>query len=80
MPLLCEYKDIFGKPGEGVHETRFLGMAAVDLLGFIILVAGIVMFFGTDPTRTLLITTIITILLHYLFCVPTALNKTLGLA
>jgi uncharacterized membrane-anchored protein len=80
MPLLCEYKDIFGKPGEGLHETRFLGMAAMDLIGFIVLVFGIVMFFGTDPTQTLLITTIITILLHYLFCVPTALNKTLGLA
>jgi hypothetical protein len=27
-----EYRDIFGKPNEGIHERRFLGMAVWDIV------------------------------------------------
>ena len=27
---LAKYKDIFGKPNEGAHSSRFLGIAIVD--------------------------------------------------
>lgn len=30
--MLCQYKHIFGKPGEGIHQYRVLGIAAVDLI------------------------------------------------
>jgi hypothetical protein len=30
MPL-SDFKDIFGRPGEGVHAHRVLGLATVDL-------------------------------------------------
>jgi hypothetical protein len=28
---LCKYKDIFGKPGTGVHAHRVFGLASVDV-------------------------------------------------
>ena len=31
MTYLKKYKDIFGKPNEGVHSHRILGMVSVDL-------------------------------------------------
>ena len=33
---ICKYKDIFGKPNDGVHSIRFLNIAIVDLLMTII--------------------------------------------
>jgi len=36
MKLLCKYKDIFGKPNEGVHPYRFLNLALVDIIVTII--------------------------------------------
>lgn len=37
MTLLCKYANIAGEPGTGVHQTRFLGMAAFDLFGTIMI-------------------------------------------
>jgi hypothetical protein len=34
---LCEYKDIFGKPGEGAHSIRLFNIAVIDVLATIIL-------------------------------------------
>ena len=36
MKLLSKYKDIFGKPNEGVHSYRFLNLALVDIIVTII--------------------------------------------
>ncbi len=77
---LCEYKDIFGKPNEGAHSHRFLGLATVDLIGFVLLVFVIVSYFGTGVLSTTIWLAILTIFIHWLFCVPTALNRQLGLA
>ena len=30
--VLCEFKDIFGKPGEGVHSIRIANFAIIDIL------------------------------------------------
>ena len=37
MNCLTQYKDIFGRPNEGFHQTRFLGMALYDTIGTIVL-------------------------------------------
>jgi hypothetical protein len=34
---LCQYKDIFGKPGEGAHSIRLFNIAVIDVLATIIL-------------------------------------------
>ena len=73
----CEYRDIFGTPGEGAH-FHVGGIAIVDLLltalaaviigrsvlGFIIAFA-LLMIIGTA--------------MHWYFCVDTALTRALGL-
>ncbi len=80
MANLCQYRNIFGKPNEGIHKTRFLGLAAFDLLGTIILIFCISYYWQTGLLATTIIVSIVTIILHYLFCVPTAFNKFIGLA
>ena len=73
--MLCKYKDIFGKPNEGAHSYRFLGIAIVDfmltLIGAIIIAA----YFKYDYIVTIIVTFIIGILVHRIFCVDTALNS-----
>lgn len=82
--MSCKYKDIFGKPNEGVHSSRFLGMAVVDLAATAgiaaIITAAIpsgrksVGSFLSIFITTLFILMIFAILVHKIFCVDTALN------
>lgn len=84
---LCQYKDIFGKPNEGVHSFRVFGFAAVDIIltllaAFIISkvykgrsIAGIKL----DFVNVTIALFLVGILLHWIFCVDTKLNRCLGL-
>jgi hypothetical protein len=76
---LCKYKDIFGKPNEGVHSIRFLNIAIVDLSMTIIFSYIFHYLFGLDVFINylyfLIITLIIGIVVHRLFCVNTTINK-----
>lgn len=78
--MFCEYRDIFGKAGEGFHKTRILDTAAGDYFGTILL-AIIFSYFTKVP---LVLSTILMFILglwaHYVFCVPTVAVKWLGLA
>lgn len=80
MTYLSEYRDIFGVPGEGVHEQRFLGLALMDLLGFILIIVLLVMWANVGVVPACIGTTVATIGLHWLFGVRTAGNRALGLA
>ena len=79
--MFCEYKDIFGKPGEGVHKTRigstetFEGFALYDILGLVFLIIIVVYLTGYSILSVSIIGIISTILLHKLFCVKTTFNK-----
>lgn len=72
---LCKYKDIFGKPGEGVHKHRIFGLATVDLLGTILLSILLGYLLKKNILIMFLIIFLIGELLHYFFCVETALIK-----
>jgi hypothetical protein len=74
--MLCKYKDVFGKVGEGPHSYRFLNIAIVDVVftvlgGFLIhwflpkykLVTILIVLFGLG------------IVLHHVFCVRTTVDK-----
>lgn len=74
---LCQYKNIFGEPGKGIHSCRILGVAAVDLLGAIIIALGIAYLFHWNFWLVLAITFLIGILCHRLFCVRTTVDKML---
>jgi len=82
---LCQYKSVLGKPHQGVHEPRFLGMARND---WIMTIVGAFLF--TLPIISLwrhpksflrmwfimLVTLVgLGIILHRIFCVRTTVDQ-----
>ena len=76
--MLCKYKDIFGKVGTGVHAYRIFNIAIVDVL-LTILAAFIIHLFIPKYhfSLILLILFLAGIVLHYIFCVRTTIDKLL---
>lgn len=72
----CKYKDIFGKPNEGVHSYRLFNIALIDLILTILLI-WIIKYFNKNIKLWKIIMTvlILTILIHRMFCVNTTINK-----
>lgn len=74
---LCQYKDVFGKPGKGVHSYRFMGVAIVDVV-FTILGAWLIAYFWkVNFWYTLGGLFLVGILMHRLFCVKTKVDEIL---
>jgi hypothetical protein len=71
---LCSYKNIFGKPREGIHSYRFMDFAIVDIVGTIIGAYIIAKYTDNDFYKILFVLFILGIILHKLFCVDTKLN------
>ena len=75
MENLCQYKDIFGKPKEGVHSYRIFDIAIVDVI-FTILGGIIIAYsFNFDYTNTIIILFVLGIVMHRIFCVETTVDK-----
>ncbi len=75
--MLCQYKDIFGKIGEGVHSYRSFNIAIVDVLATI-LGAFVLSYITNKSFLGILIALFIAgIGLHHLFCVQTTVDKLL---
>ena len=74
--MLCDYKDIFGKPNIGIHEKRFLGYALNDIIGTIIL-SYILQYFYKDISliKLFIIMFLIGQICHIIFCVDTQFIK-----
>jgi hypothetical protein len=72
---LCKYKDIGGKPGEGVHKYRLFNLALADLIPTIIIGVLIAKYFKWNVWKTLLVVFVIGIIAHRLFCVRTTIDK-----
>lgn len=71
---LCQYKDVFGKPGQGVHSIRLGGIAVVDA-GLTVLAAwGLAAVWGVSFWKALVCLLGLGVLAHWLFCVDTRLN------
>ena len=80
---MCKYKDIFGKPGTGVHNLRLFNIAVVDVL-FTIIGSVIIAQFIKISSKPILNIAMISlfffllgILLHRFFCVRTTVDKML---
>lgn len=71
---LCKYRDIFGKPDEGVHKYRVGGYAAVDILATLTVSWIIAVYTGHSLAHITANMFLFGILLHRLFCVNTTLN------
>lgn len=77
---LTRFKDIFGKPKEGVHRYRIFGMALVDLgltVGAAFLLS---VYFKWNFFVTFLGLMVLSIGVHGLFGVNTTLMKFFGLS
>ena len=75
--MFCNYSDIFGKVGEGLHSYRLFNIAIIDVLltmiGAYFLQKNI--FKKYKYYEVLLGLFILGILLHRLFCVRTTIDK-----
>lgn len=70
---LCQYKDIFGEPNKGLHSYRIGGMAAVDLAATFAAAVLIGNWMEKNIIGVFIFLILLSIILHWLFCVPTAL-------
>lgn len=76
--MLCQYKNLFGEVGKGIHSYRICNIAIVDVL-LTLLGAFIIHLFIPKYNYFLILTLlfILGIFLHRLFCVKTPLDKLL---
>lgn len=74
---LCQYKDIFGEVGEGVHAYRLFDIAVVDAAA--VLIAAYIISQSSMSEKkywkTAGILFLVGILAHRLFCVRTTVDK-----
>ena len=74
--MLCQYKDILGKPGQGIHSYRIFNIAYIDVL-FTIIGAYIIYLFlpKINYFIILILLFLLGIILHKIFCVRTTIDK-----
>jgi len=73
----CKYKNMFGKPNEGVHSYRIFNIAIVDVLLTIILGFIISLLTNYKLIYVLIFLFLLGIFMHRLFCVRTTIDKIL---
>jgi hypothetical protein len=79
MESSCRYKDIAGRPGEGVHSVRFMGIAVFDTVGTILVVWALAKYMKWPFWPSLVVAFILGELAHWYFCVNSAvLSMLLG--
>ena len=72
---LCKYKNVLGKPNEGIHSYRFMGISIVDSVITVVAAYFISHKFKKPFGITLLSLFILGIIVHKLFCVRTTIDK-----
>ena len=77
MVNLCKYKDLFGKPNEGIHQYRIFDIAIVDVIVVVFCSWIISRILRLPFLLTLAIIFAIGIVVHRLVCVRTGLDKML---
>ena len=76
--MLCQYKNMFGEIGKGIHSYRIFDIAIIDVL-VTLLISYIIKIINPSYCyfRILLILFITGIILHRVFCVRTTIDKLL---
>ena len=74
---LCKYKNILGKPDQGIHSYRFFNIAIMDVLMTFAVGLIISYVFNKSFMWTCIILFILGIILHRIFCVRTTVDKLL---
>ena len=73
--MSCPFRDILGRPNEGIHSYRLFNLAIVDIILTIIGSIIISKVFNYNFLMVLLILFVLGIILHRIFCVNTTINK-----
>ena len=73
---LCNYKDVFGSPGSGIHSYRIFGLAFYDILFTIIGAVLLSKFYFKEYSCYYILGILLVIgeLFHLLFCVKTPIT------
>ena len=74
---LCKYKNALGVPKKGIHSYRLFGLAIADVIMTIIGAFLISYFTKQKFIYVLIISFVLGIILHRLFCVRTTIDKLL---
>lgn len=76
--MLCAYRNLFGKVGEGVHSYRIANIAVVDVL---LTIMGAYLLHFLFPAykvlHILIFLFLLGIVLHRIFCVRTTVDRLL---
>lgn len=72
---LCKYKNIFGKPREGVHSYRVFDIAIFDVIGTVLIGWLIAHVWKLNVWYTVCFLFVLGIICHRLFCVRTTVDK-----
>jgi hypothetical protein len=75
MQYAAQYKDIFGKPGEGLHAVRVCDIAVVDVLFTILASMLLSKPFNIQVLHMFIILILLGIVMHAIFQVDTTINK-----
>ena len=73
--MACPFKNILGKPGEGIHKYRMFGMALIDWVATIIAAILISLKFEKPFLYVFIGLFILGELLHWAFCVDTPIIR-----
>jgi len=76
-PYLAQYKDIIGKPGEGLRSYRIFDIAILDCTVTILAGFAISYYWGFKLWKVLVILFVSGIFFHKLFCVRSGIDKLL---
>jgi len=71
----CPFADILGKPGQGFHSTRFLGLALYDTIGTILIAIVTSIVFKIPVLYSIIGWFVAGEILHYWFGTNTAFLK-----
>ena len=77
MQGLCKYKDILGKPREGIRKYRIFDISIMDTAVVIIFGFFISRYMEWNLWLTLFVLFILGIIVHKIFCVRTGIDKLL---
>ena len=72
---LCRYKDLFGRPREGVHSYRLFDIAVVDVAATVFVAFIIARVFGFAFWKSLVALFLVGIISHRAFCVRSTVDK-----
>ena len=75
MLKLCEYRDILGRPGEGVHSIRFMNIAVVDVVLTLMAAVWLSKIFKLKSGWATVLMFLLGIIMHRVFCVETTVDR-----